>query len=164
MECNLCHTFVHSFTKSFLPMRNSLFALLAFAAMFASLGCPSPKPPDNCAIQFGLNESFTLNQGIVACSKDMIGFTIGFDSVAGDSRCPVGVQCIWAGRADVVLTLAHGAASESVTLASGDMSQGGKGEAVFHGYTVKLENVEPPKEQGRNIEQKDYKVRLVVTK
>lgn len=145
-------------------MKNLLLALFALTALFANLGCPSSASPANCALEFSLNEPFALSHGAVACPKDMKGFTIRFDAVSSDSRCPIGVQCIWAGRADAVLTFAHGTASETATLASGDLSQGGKGEAVFHGYTVKLENVEPQKEEGKKIEQKDYKVRLIVTK
>ena len=141
-------------------MKNSLFALFALVALLASLGCP---PPKHCDVNFGLNESFTLDQAASACLKDG-DLSIRFDSVPSDSRCPVGVQCIWAGRADVALTLSQGAATEQVVLASGDMSQGGAGEAAFNGYTVKLQEVAPPKTEGKPIEQKDYKVKLVVSR
>lgn len=114
--------------------------------------------------KFELGKEFSLAQGATVQSADGQMFAIRFDSIAGDSRCPVGVQCIWAGRADVALTLSQGTASQNVTLASGDMSQGGAGEAAFNGYTVKLQSVEPPKMEGKNIEQKDYKVQLVVSK
>jgi hypothetical protein len=143
-------------------MRNSLFALVA---VFVCFGCPSPQ---HCDVKFAPNESFTLNHGATACLKNG-DFTIQFVEVSGDSRCPTGVQCIWAGRADVVLSLATGVETQAVktqtvTLASGDMSQGGAGEATFEGYTVRLENVEPYPQEGKVIEQKDYQVKLVVAK
>lgn len=143
-------------------MRNSLFALVT---VFICFGCPSPQ---HCDVKFALNESFTLNHGATACLKNG-DFTIRFGEVSGDSRCPIGVQCIWAGRADVVLSLTTGVETQAiktqtVTLASGDMSQGGSGEVTFEGFTIRLENVEPPKQEGKIIEQKDYQVKLVVTK
>lgn len=143
-------------------MKNGLIFLLALAALFACIGCPPPA--SDCTVRFGLDESFTLDQSVTACTKDGADFKIRFDSVTGDSRCPIGVQCIWAGRADLSMTLKSGGVTQTVALASGDMSQGGKGEAVFNGYTVKLEGVEPPKEEGRNLQQKDYKAKLRVTK
>jgi len=73
------------------------------------------------------------------------------------------VQCIWAGRADAVLTLGRGTNTRSVTLASGDLGQGGTGEVTFERFKVKLESVEPAKEEGKPIAQKDYKVKLLVT-
>lgn len=143
-------------------MKNGLFALIAVCVF---LGCPTPK---HCNISFNLNEPFTLDQGATAC---LIGgdFNLHFDQVSSDSRCPIGVQCVWAGRADVVLALATGVETQavktqSVTLASGDMSQGGAGETTFEGYTVRLENVAPPAQEGKKIEQKDYRVKLLVTK
>lgn len=141
-------------------MRNNLFALFALVALLACFGCP---PSQHCDVKFGLNELFTLQQGATACLKDS-DLTINFHSVSGDSRCPVGVTCIWAGRADVVLTLKLGDKEQPATLASGDMGQGGTGQVVFEGYTIKLENVEPPKKEGETIEQKDYRAKLTVSK
>lgn len=123
-------------------------------------GCSESK---NYDVKFGLNELFTLQQGATAGLKDG-DLSIHFHSVSGDSRCPVGVTCIWAGRADVVFALKMGEREQPATLASGDMSQGGTGQVVFEGYTIKLENVEPPKKEGETIAQKDYRVKLSVSK
>jgi hypothetical protein len=141
-------------------MKNNLFILLALGTLLACFGCSESQ---HCDAKFGLNELFSLQQGATACLKDS-DLTINFHSVSGDSRCPVGVSCIWAGRADVVLTLKLGEREQPATLASGDMSQGGTGQVVFEGYTIKLENVEPPKKEGVAIGQKDYRVKLSVSK
>ena len=138
-------------------MKNIFFVSIASLLLLA---CPTPR---ECSIHFDLNKSFSLDHGATACAPDDKGLSIRFDSVSGDSRCPEGVQCIWAGRADAVLTLTHAGVSQKSTLSTGDFSQGGAGETTFSGFTVKLENVEPPAIQGQKIEQKDYKVRLVVT-
>lgn len=141
-------------------MKNILSALVVTLLLLTLVACPTPR---ECNVHFDLNNSFALNQGATACAPGDDGLSIRFDSVSGDSRCPVGVQCIWAGRADAVLTLSLAGISQTTTLSTGDMSKGGAGETTFNGFTVRLENVEPPAKEGQKIEQKDYKARLVVT-
>ena len=144
-------------------MKNSLFAFLAAFGLLSLMGCP--RPGGDCAVHFGAGESFSLDQGATACLTGAEAFSIRFDSVSGDSRCPVGVQCIWAGRVDAVFTLSQGKDTRTtVTLSSGDLGQGGKGETSLNGYTVKLEGVMPAKEEGKPIAQKDYKAKLRVSK
>ncbi len=140
-------------------MKNNFLVLIAALFLFTLLACPNPR---ECNVHFDLNKSFSLDQASTACAHDDKGLSIRFDSIRGDSRCPEGVQCIWAGRADAVLTLSQGETSQTSILSTGDMSQGGAGETTFNGFKVKLENVEPPARQGQKIGQKDYKVRLVV--
>lgn len=144
-------------------MKNIFPALIATLLLLSWTACLTPR---ECAVRFDLNNAFDLNQGATACAAgdDNDGLSIRFDSISGDSRCPVGVQCIWAGRADAVLTLSQGGTTQTSTLSTGDLSKGGAGETAFNGFTVKLENVEPPAKEGQKIEQKDYKVRLVVTR
>lgn len=142
-------------------MKNIIPALIAIFILFILAACPAPR---ECAVRFDLNNTFDLSQGATACAAGDDGLSIRFDSVSGDSRCPVGVQCIWAGRADAVFTLSQAGATKTATLSSGDMSKGGAGETTFNGFTVKLENVEPPAKEGQKIEQKDYRVRLAVTR
>ncbi len=38
---------------------------------------------------------------------DATPWTVRFDSVIEDSRCPTGAMCVWAGRAEVQLTMTH---------------------------------------------------------
>ncbi|MDO8366696.1 MAG: hypothetical protein Q7T20_07870 [Saprospiraceae bacterium] len=111
-----------------------------------------------------LDEPFTLKVGETIVLEENPERSIRFDSVSGDSRCAEGVQCIWAGRADCVFTLTNGSLTEQVTLATGDMSQGGKGESQLGTYTLKLKDVAPPKKQGPPIPQKDYKATLVLVR
>jgi len=109
-------------------------------------------------------EDFTLGVGErIGLEGEPANF-IRFDSVVGDSRCPEGVQCIWAGRADCVFSLTNGDQTQQVTLATGDMGKGGSGEAKFGAYTLKIKAIAPPKKQGPPIPQKDYKATLVLVK
>ena len=142
-------------------MKKSFFVPLLVPVLFLCSGCPDP---DKCDVHFKPSDPFTLGQGQVACSDDDGRFSIRFDSVSGDSRCPVGVQCIWAGRADAALTMSVGGTSQSVVLAAGDLGQGGTNETTFEGYTIRLESIEPPAREGSRIEQKDYKIGMRVVR
>ncbi len=51
---------------------------------------------------YPLNTPFQMHPGDVAVVGNY-GFTVGFDSIAGDSRCPQGVICIWPGDAEAVM-------------------------------------------------------------
>jgi hypothetical protein len=72
------------------------------------------------------------------------------------------VQCIWAGRADCVFTITKGAATQTVTLSSGDLGQGGAGQATFNGFTITLNNIAPAKTTAGEIAEKDYIATLTV--
>ncbi len=139
-------------------MKNSLLVSLAFVTLFACFGCSN-----SCDVNFNLNQSFVLAQGGTACYSSDNTFTIHFDAVCSDSRCPINVQCVWAGRADVLVTLKHGATVQSVTLSSGDLGQGGTDQVVFSGFTVKLTDIAPPNQQGQTIPQSAYQATLIVT-
>lgn len=111
-----------------------------------------------------LGEDFTLALGEDIVVEDDLMYRIRFDSVAGDSRCPEGVQCIWAGRADCVFSLTRGDTTQQVTLSTGDLGKGGAGETRFGAYKITIKAVQPPKTQGPPTPQKDYKATLVLNK
>jgi len=53
-----------------------------------------------------VTSDFVLNNSIILSEKDCAGdaaihIYVCFESVLGDSRCPEGAQCIWAGNAQV---------------------------------------------------------------
>lgn len=96
------------------------FSLLLIAAVFS--GCPNQMPENPV---FELGKAFNIAQGLTMQTADN-ALNIYFEKVSGDSRCPENVECIWAGRADCVFTLSSKDDSESVTLSSGDYSQGGE--------------------------------------
>ena len=57
-----------------------------------------------------VNQDFDLAPGATA-TIDGGALTLSFDKVGGDSRCPTGVQCIWAGNGAVVLKVTPSSAS-----------------------------------------------------
>lgn len=54
----------------------------------------------------------------VGRSADNGGISVTFDGVAGDSRCPRDVQCVWEGNAAIRLTLTGGDETRTVILNS----------------------------------------------
>ena len=86
---------------------------------------------------------------------------VTFDRVAEDSRCPEGVNCIWAGNAKVVLRLSKGRRrSSTLTLNTGTDPK----EASYRGYEVRLVKLDPYPKEKRRIRRRDYVATLVVTK
>jgi hypothetical protein len=79
-----------------------------------------------------------------------------FDRVVGDSRCPTGVQCAWAGEVEVALTLQAPAGSQSFQLSDRADS------SVVLGYTVKLMAVEPHPRANSRIPAADYRATVRV--
>ncbi|MBN8680726.1 MAG: hypothetical protein J0M29_21055 [Chitinophagales bacterium] len=109
-------------------------------------------------------QEFTLGIGEqIKLEADQV-YQIRFDTVPSDSRCPEGVQCVWAGKADGVFTVQHGESTEKINLSTGDLSQGGKGEAVIGAYTFKLKAMSPARKKDTAIDPKAYKASLVVDK
>ena len=68
------------------------------------LGCDKNAPVAPGLTQIRLGEAFTMRPGETAYSSDGM-FTLRFDSVLEDSRCPEGMMCIWAGQAVIALTI-----------------------------------------------------------
>ena len=69
------------------------------ASVLLGTGC-DPASPDPARSQPDADLQLELGE---TASSD--GLTITFDAVAGDSRCPEGAECVWAGEAHVRLTV-----------------------------------------------------------
>jgi len=114
---------------------------------------------------FQLGNAFMLKYGETAQLETDETVQIRFDSILDDSRCPQGVQCVWAGRAIVAITFFQQGQSQSSALVMGD--PGGTNyskEAVFGDFTVTLFQVRPHPIAEQTIEQKQYFVQLVIVK
>lgn len=89
------------------------------------------------------------------------GVTVEFVSVVEDSRCPVGVQCVRAGRVVVAVRVSRaGQAGEEINLASDPKDASAK---TVNGYTVALVNVQPAKTVP-GPSPSEYVITVVVTK
>lgn len=84
---------------------------------------------------------------------------IKFLSVDDDSRCPQGVNCIWAGSVGVSLLLAApGAEGQRVKLNTEVEPR----SVSYKGHNISIESVRPPRVEGQNIRPEDYRITLAV--
>ena len=88
------------------------------------------------------------------------GLKITFEGVSEDSRCPTGVQCVWAGDAAATFTLEKSpAAALQCTLHTSGRFQR---QTDYDTFVVKLEDIKPYPKQGAAIAPDDYRATLVV--
>jgi hypothetical protein len=128
----------------------SLLALLALLALGAS--APSA--------QVSIGKEFDLAVGESA-TVESEPLTVGFEKVAADSRCPIGVLCCWEGDAAAEMWA--------------DLPELGREGFVLHSYhgldyairygnyVIELKRVSPDAEAGRPIDPKAYVVTVQVT-
>jgi len=80
------------------------------------------------------------------------GIRILFDQVLEDSRCPEGVNCVWAGVGIVQLEVVSKLAKRSVeTLATAtNLNMGPKQSTLFDGHRIRLGSLDPSPKANRN--------------
>lgn len=81
-----------------------------------------------------------------------------FDEVVTDSRCPTDVDCVWAGLAEVAVTVASGGESTAYRLFVGAEP----GAVVHDGVTIALVRVAPERLSTRSIEADEYRATFEV--
>lgn len=98
-----------------LPIHAAVFAGL-LPLLFTACASSATDPGKQRAIAAG--ETFTMATGEQVALAD--AGTLRYLRVAGDSRCPPDVQCVWAGDAEVVFEWAgNGAPPETFSLHTG---------------------------------------------
>lgn len=87
------------------------------------------------------------------------GLRVGFVSVDEDSRCPVGVNCVWAGNVRVALSLSLDESEDRRV----SLNTAFNPRAVrFRGRRISIKKVAPPKIEGERIKPDEYVITLVV--
>ena len=106
-------------------------------------------------------EEFVLGVGQTAALGGGSGVRLTFEAVREDSRCPIGVSCIWAGDAVVAITVDDAGGNtktiELHTNARFDV------EAAIDGHAVRLLELSPIPRRGSTIPVDRYEATLVVT-
>ncbi len=123
----------------------AIVAVMAFAAVASA--------------QPSLGKPFDLKVGqtVIVGSE---GLTIGFPRILGDSRCPLGVYCIWEGdAAGLVSTKLPSRERQEYDLHTHRSFQW---KVTYHNYEVSLVNIEPYPYVDSPIPPEDYVVTLVV--
>ena len=93
-------------------MRNSLLAIIILFSTIASGQDKSAETP-KIAIKISQGETVVIK-----------GVSIKFVEVVEDSRCPTGVDCIWAGRAKVKTSVTVNGKTEEKILIFGEVRPG----------------------------------------
>jgi hypothetical protein len=140
-------------------MKNLLVSIFALAALFMAPGCSKPAPPP---VKFPHTTPFSLKLGQTGESSLVPGFTILFEKVTADSRCPMGVECITAGKADLVLRVGKDGAAETINL-SFTLPNGTSNVTEFKGHTIRVVGVTPFKIKDREINPEEYILAITVT-
>jgi hypothetical protein len=140
-------------------------ALLFVAGAAVSLACGgmgsvtgTSGPPTSKVVVVG--SDFDLAPGQSA-RVDGSALTILFKEVTEDSRCPLGVFCIWAGNAAVSLTITDGAGAKNQVLLNTTLTP----QAVkIGGYEISLVGVQPIRRRDVTIPPASYVATLHVTR
>lgn len=86
---------------------------------------------------------------------------IVFDSVLEDSRCPVGVDCVWSGNAKIRFKLSDlNQTSEKLDL----NTDHGPKSSSYRNYEVRLVELKPARKSDQPLRPEDYQALLVISK
>jgi hypothetical protein len=127
--------------------------------MFACTACGTGGAAQPAAVDLGT--PFSLRAGGSAQTRDAV-LRVGFDAVIGDSRCPKGQQCVWAGDASVQVWVQQGSGPRETRVlhtAPGD----GQAARVW-GHELRLVRVEPMPAAGRTTASGDYTATLLLSR
>ena len=120
----------------------------------AALSCAADK------ITASLGEEFTLPVGQKA-SIEGEGLTLKFEEVVTDSRCPKGVECVWAGEAQCQMLFTYAASPAEMVL----IQTGSDATAMDYFLQYKISfKLEPYPQEGQQIAASDYYLVMTVTK
>jgi len=134
-----------------------IFSVFLITALIAIAACA----PEIDANIFTLGDSFSLAVGQSA-SIDGEDFVIKFIDIVADSRCPLGVECIWQGEVACLVEITHSGTGQQRVLTYPGLTQE-PSEVQFGSYQFTF-SVEPYPEAGKEIKKGEYRLNLLVTK
>ncbi len=142
--------------------RHVSFVMLVLC--FTLTGCTGMNdfaPDDLSGVRYGSEFLIPLHRTVKTIDND---YTIRFDSVLTDSRCPEGVYCFWSGIAGIRLTVGgRRGETESVDLYTYDFREYSD-TVTYKNLKVKLINLIPYPSSGKEISPDSYKAKLILSK
>jgi hypothetical protein len=87
---------------------------------------------------------------------------IRFIEVAGDSRCPTGVTCVWEGDAEVVLQVSR--LNTPMTTFRLHTNPRFEQQGHYSPYTIALRDLAPYPRSGTSLRPREYKATLSITR
>ena len=111
------------------------------------------------AEELTLNDTVALGYSELYCNSKN-EFRLSFDSIS-DSRCPIGVECIWEGNARVMFHLQQSGHDPSTFWLNTNDSF--LTDTTVNGLRFELLDILPYPEAGRDYQLEDYIVQLIIT-
>lgn len=136
-------------------MRKYVF-LLVITVLSLVLGSCAVSPQ---TVNAKLGEEFSLQIGQMATLTSE-NLSITFKEVVSDSRCPIGVTCVWAGQVSCLTEIMMDSTMDKLVLT---LEGSGSANQSFKGYKVAF-NVTPYPEAGKQIAQGDYRLVMTISK
>lgn len=136
---------------------SAIISLLTLSLLLTTMTLSCASTSDVTA---SLGQEFTLPVGQKVAIEGQ-ELTIKFVEVISDSRCPAGVECVWAGEAQCALRFTYVGSPADMVI----VQPGGDGTAsdYFIMYKVVFK-LEPYPQEGHQIAASDYKLVMTVTK
>jgi hypothetical protein len=132
---------------------------LATAACTTQNGGITASGPSSSDI-VAIDRAFDLRAGQTA-RVEGTSLTISFTGVIEDSRCPVDVQCVWAGNGAATLVITDDTGAKSSVVLNTTLAPRFVRLSV---YDITLTGLKPDPRQGTPIAQVDYVATLRVTR
>jgi hypothetical protein len=134
--------------------RKALWASLAVFVLMGLYGCAPATIKE-----FSLDEPFTL---FVRQKAQVAELQIQFLGVSQDSRCPVDVECVWAGNAQITLRVSLKDSTEETVITINSYTE--PREAIYEGFRIEFVDLRPVPRSDRPINPAEYRVTLKVSR
>jgi hypothetical protein len=134
--------------------RKALWASLAVFVLMGLYGCAPATIKE-----FSLDEPFTL---FVRQKAQVAELQIQFLGVSQDSRCPVDVECVWAGNAQITLRVSLKDSTEETVITINSYTE--PTAAVYEGFRIEFVDLRPVPRSDRPINPAEYRVTLKVSR
>jgi len=135
--------------------RNAFWTIPAFCILIGGLfGCAP-----TTIKEFSLDQPFTL---FVRQKAQVAELQLQFLGVSQDSRCPVDVECVWAGNAKITLKVSLKDSTQETVITINSYTE--PREAIYEGFRIEFVDLRPVPRSDRPINPAEYRVTLKVSR
>lgn len=125
-----------------------IFALI-FTFAVGTVSTFAAQNPEKQAVKINKQKKFSRSK-----------LNVKFVSLVEDSRCPEGVNCVWAGNAKIKIEVSSGKKKETFEV---NTNIGPKG-AAFDGYAINLVELTPTPKANAKINRNSYTATFEITR
>ena len=152
--------------------------LAVFSVLFALVldGCAKEKPASNTPASSGNTDAtpvpssagsdsllVVLKQGQSTHLPQHPDDALSFVNVPQDSRCPIGVQCVWEGDGTVVLAVLTAGTSDTTQIELHTSSKFAT-QTTYKDLNIRLQKLDPYPQKDTKIGPADYVATLTITR